>query len=73
VLPLATSVDGRRFRFQTTLDGLELKGGGYVRLDDGGSTRLGQVLSLELHTEDAAGPGCRRCASASRAATGWCC
>ena len=25
VLPLATSVDGRRFRFQTTLHGLELR------------------------------------------------
>ena len=57
VLPLATSVDGRRFRFQTTLHGLEFEAGGYVRLDDGGPTRLGQVLSLELDTEDATGPG----------------
>jgi uncharacterized protein len=57
VLPLATSVDGRRFSFQTTLHGLEFEAGGYVRLDGGGSTRLGQVLSLELHTEDATGPG----------------
>ena len=57
VLPLATSVDGRRFRFQTTLHGLEFEAGGYVRLDTGGSTRLGQVLSLEMHTEDTTGPG----------------
>jgi uncharacterized protein len=57
VLPLATSVDGRRFSFQTTLHGLELEAGGYVMLDGGGSTRLGQVLSLELRSEDASGPG----------------
>jgi len=57
VLPLATSVDGRRFGFQTKLYGLELEAGGYVTLDGGGSTRLGQVLSLELHSEDASGPG----------------
>ena len=57
VLPLATSVDGRRFSFQTTLHGLELEAGGYVTLDAGGSTRLGQLLSLELHGEDATGPG----------------
>jgi DNA helicase HerA-like ATPase len=57
VLPLATSVDGRRFRFQTTLHGLELEAGGYVMVEGGGSSRLGQVLSLELDTEDATGPG----------------
>jgi uncharacterized protein len=57
VLPLATSVDGRRFVFQTTLHGLELEAGGYVTLDAGGSTRLGQLLSLELHHEDATAPG----------------
>lgn len=57
VLPLATSVDGRRFRFQTTLHGLEFEAGGYVRLDGGGSTRLGQVVSLQMHTEDTTGPG----------------
>jgi hypothetical protein len=56
VLPLATSVDGRRFSFQTTLHGLELEAGGYVTLD-AGSTRLGQVLSLALRTEDAAAAG----------------
>ena len=57
VLPLATSVDGRRFRFQTTLHGLELEAGGYVMVEGGGSSRLGQVLSLELDAEDATGPG----------------
>jgi hypothetical protein len=57
VLPLATSVDGRRFTFQTTLHGLELEAGGYVTLDAGGSSRLGQVLSLQLQSEDASAPG----------------
>jgi uncharacterized protein len=57
VLPLATSVDGRRFSFQTTLHGLEFEAGGYVVLESDGSRRLGQVLSLELQSQDAAGPG----------------
>ena len=48
VLPLATSVDGRRFSFQASLHGLELQAGGYAVLDDGGTLRLGQVLSVEL-------------------------
>jgi uncharacterized protein len=56
VLPLATSVDGRRFSFQTTLHGLELEAGGYVTIGSD-SARLGQVLSLELNREDAAPPG----------------
>jgi hypothetical protein len=47
VLPLATSVDGRRFSFQASLHGLELQAGGYAVLDDGGTRRLGQVLSVE--------------------------
>jgi uncharacterized protein len=57
VLPLATSIDGRRFTFQTTLHGLELEAGGYVAIEGGGSARLGQVVSLELHSDDATGPG----------------
>jgi uncharacterized protein len=57
VLPLATSVDGRRFSFQTSLHGLELEAGGYVRIEGGGSSRLGQLVSLELHSDDASGPG----------------
>ncbi len=48
VLPLATSVDGRRFSFQASLHGLELQVGGYVVLAGDGSPRLGQVLTLEL-------------------------
>jgi uncharacterized protein len=45
VLPLATSVDGRRFSFQASLHELELQVGGYVVLGEG---RLGQVLALEM-------------------------
>ena len=45
VLPLATSVDGRRFSFQASLHDLELQVGGYVALGEG---RLGQVLALEM-------------------------
>jgi DNA helicase HerA-like ATPase len=45
VLPLATSVDGRRFSFQASLHDLKLQVGAYVVLGEG---RLGQVLSLEL-------------------------
>ena len=48
VLPLATSVDGRRFSFQASLHGLLLQAGGYVVLDDGGITRLGQIITLDL-------------------------
>jgi hypothetical protein len=57
ILPLATSVDGRRFRFQTSLHGLELEAGGYVALESAGTTRLGQLLSLELSSDDATAPG----------------
>ncbi len=47
ILPLATSVDGRRFTFQASLHGLAFQSGGYVVLEDGGETRLGQVITLE--------------------------
>jgi hypothetical protein len=53
ILPLATSVDGRRFSFQASLHGLELQVGGYVVVEDGSATRLGQVLSLELGRQPA--------------------
>jgi uncharacterized protein len=66
VLPLATSVDGRRFSFQASLHDLELQVGGYVVLGEG---RLGQVLGLEmglregtdldLPSDDASGYGLR--------------
>ena len=48
VLPLATSVDGRRFSFQASLHGLELQVGSYVVLESGGTRCLGQVLTVEL-------------------------
>ncbi len=57
VLPLATSVDGRRFDFQVSLHGLELEPGGYVAIEGGGSVRLGQLLSLELRHQDTTVPG----------------
>jgi uncharacterized protein len=53
ILPLATSVDGRRFEYQASLHGLELEAGGYVALDADGGTRLGQLLSLEMHQQEA--------------------
>ena len=57
LLPLATSVDGRRFTFQVSLHGLELEPGGYVAIEGDGSTRLGQLLSLELRQQDTTAPG----------------
>src|SRR5262249_39322431 len=48
VLPLATSVDGRRFTFQVSLYDLELQVGGYVVLGDGDTARFGQVITLDL-------------------------
>jgi DNA helicase HerA-like ATPase len=49
VLPLATSVDGRRFSFQASLHGLEHRLGGYVVLvGHDGTERLGQILAIEL-------------------------
>jgi uncharacterized protein len=48
VLPLATSVDGRRFSFQASLHGLQLQIGGFVVLEGDGIPRLGQVFTLEL-------------------------
>ena len=59
LLPLATSVDGRRFGFQVSLHGLELEPGGYVVIEGKGSTRLGQLLSLELRQQDTTAPGLR--------------
>lgn len=55
VLAMATSVDGRRFQYQASLHGLELEAGGYVVIEDGGGTRLGQVLSLGAHQHEASG------------------
>jgi hypothetical protein len=47
VLPLATSLDGRRFTFQSSLHGLAVRLGGYVMVEQDGRQRLGQVLELE--------------------------
>jgi uncharacterized protein len=54
VLPLATSVDGRRFTFQASLYNLQLQIGGYAVLEDGGVPRLGQVLAVELDRQPGA-------------------
>jgi DNA helicase HerA-like ATPase len=52
VLPLATSIDGRSFSFQASLHGLALRLGGYVVLEHDGTTRIGQVLALELAVQE---------------------
>ncbi len=54
VLPLATSVDGRLFRFQASLYDLPYRAGGYVVLEgnDGGGG-LGQILTVGLEVTDA--------------------
>jgi hypothetical protein len=46
ILPLATSVDGRRFAFQAGLNGLALRLGGYAVLEGDGERSLAQVRSL---------------------------
>ncbi len=48
VLPLATSVDGRRFSYQASLHGLELQPGSYVALEQGSQRRLGQIVTLGM-------------------------
>ena len=57
ILPIATSVDGRRFHYQASLHGLDLEAGGYVAIDTGEETRLGQLLSLEMQALTMAAPG----------------
>lgn len=54
VLPLTTSLDGRRFTFQASLHGLELQLGGYVVIEQAGRRSFGQVLDLELHHAEGA-------------------
>ena len=53
ILPLATSLDGRRFSFQAGIAGLDLRLGGYVVLEGDGGSTLGQVRSLGLVEADA--------------------
>ena len=48
IIPMATSVDGRRFEYQASLHELELEAGGYVAIESHGETWLGQVLSLRM-------------------------
>ena len=48
ILPVATSVDGRRFSYQASLHGLGLQPGSYVVLEQGAERRLGQVVTLEV-------------------------
>jgi uncharacterized protein len=52
ILPLATSLDGRRFSFQAAIEGLDLRLGGYVMLVGDGRAALGQVRSLGLAAAD---------------------
>ncbi|HEY6758135.1 MAG TPA: ATP-binding protein [Baekduia sp.] len=58
ILPLSTSLDGRRFTFQASLHGLEVRVGGFVVVttEDGGAA-LGQVLELGLAEHDVAVDG----------------
>ncbi len=53
VLPVATSVDGRRFAYQASLHDLKLEVGGYVAIEAGGALRLGQVISLHMEQQEA--------------------
>ena len=68
VLPLATSVDGRRFSFQASLHGLELQAGGYAvlettardvsaRCSPSSSTTAGRELTLPRPPRAARRPG----------------
>jgi DNA helicase HerA-like ATPase len=63
ILPLAGSVDGRRFSLQSSLHGLAFEVGGYVVLEsEDGGRRFGQVLSLAATSVDgpeAGGDGMR--------------
>src|SRR3954447_8130985 len=52
ILPRATSVDGRRFSFQSAVDGLGLRLGGYAMLEGDGEASLAQVRSLALSEVD---------------------
>src|SRR5215204_4773284 len=53
ILPLATSVDGRRFTFQASLHQLQLQTGGYVVLEGEGQPRLGQILTMRSDSTSA--------------------
>ena len=53
ILPLAGSVDGRRFEFQAPLESLDFRVGGYVVITSEGRSQLGQILSLGATQTDA--------------------
>ena len=53
ILPLATSVDGRRFTYQASLHGLSLQAGSYVALEQGSERRLGQIVTLGVGEKNA--------------------
>ena len=53
VLPLATSVDGRRFSYQASLHGLELQAGAYAVLEQDSERRLGQIVTLGVARHEA--------------------
>jgi uncharacterized protein len=57
ILPLATSVDGRRFTFQASLHQLLVQTGGYVILEGEGQRRLGQVLTMHADSTSATDVG----------------
>lgn len=71
-LPRATSVDGRTFELQASLHDLELRRGGYVALEAGAVTRLGQVTDLasRMVTVDIGGPDGSRSGVLVRLAVG---
>jgi DNA helicase HerA-like ATPase len=52
ILPLATSVDGRSFTCQLSPHDLAFAIGGYVAVEDGEITRLGQLTDLRLELVD---------------------
>ena len=52
IIPLATSVDGRRFTFQASLHDLAFQAGGYVVLEGEGEPRLGQVITLQAASRE---------------------
>src|SRR4051812_7386429 len=51
VLPLAGSLDGRRFTFQASVHGAQVQLGGYVRIQASDRARLAQVTSLRTETQ----------------------
>jgi hypothetical protein len=52
IMPLASSVDGRLFRFQASAHALPAQVGGYVVLEGTGRDRLGQVTALQLEQDE---------------------